>query len=83
MSHIGYAKTKNIPDIISVNIKLIMVEYLIVVSKFFAFFAPYAIPDTVIVAIPIAMQGRNAIVMNLQAIVNDATSFTPAVTMIR
>ncbi len=33
-------KAKNIPDIISVNIKLIMVEYLIVVSKFFAFFAP-------------------------------------------
>ena len=64
-------------------IRLNIVEYLIVVSKFSAFLAPYAIPDTVIVAIPIAIHGINAIVINLQAIVNDATSLMPEVVIIR
>ena len=41
------------------------------------------VPDTVIVAIPIAIQGKNMIEIYLQAIVKDATSLTPAVIMIK
>ena len=74
---------KNVPQIKIVIAKLSNVEYLIVSLKFFQFRAQYATPETVIVAIPIAMHGRNAIDMNLQAIVKDATSPTPAVTMIK
>lgn len=74
---------KNIEQIKTVINRLINVEYFIVSLKFFQFRAPYETPETVIVAIPTAMQGMNAIVINLHAMVNDATSVTPAVIMIR
>ena len=73
---------KNKAQIERVIARLSNVEYLIVMSKFFQLRAPYATPETVIVAIPIAIQGKNAIEMNLHTIVKDATSLTPAVIII-
>ena len=64
-------------------IKLKNVEYFIVKSKFSLFLAPYATPETVIVAIPIPIHGKNAIDINLQAIVNAATSLIPDVIIIK
>ena len=66
-----------------VIVKLKNVEYLIVSVKLCEFPAPYAIPDTVIVAIPIAIQGRKEIDMNLHTIVKAATSSTPDVIIIK
>ena len=51
--------------------------------KFGQLRAPYATPETVMVARPIAIHGINAIDMNLHAIVKAATSPTPAVKIIK
>ena len=82
-SQSGWAKIKKNAEIKRVMDKHNNVEYLIVSLKFFQFRAPQAIPETVMLAIPIETPGKNAITIILHAIVNDAISSTPEVVIIR